>query len=280
MEPLPNGYMNVAIRVEFARKWFTGRKADFDAEVTRIKNEIQASGLLFLIQASGLLFLYPFGFIAGGCGVLFALSEFLKGSGFLGVAWSLVAVAGLLFLIAGAVADNRETEKLVALKQQEWDDDPLRRRAELILRAAQAFHIHCRGYEALYERVRDDVQNEDKDASDRYLKFLARHYAGIGRATDNFRRVVETMDYVAAQQKKYPELVAKGDDATPLAALMEQLNEPVETLPVFGVDLDPLAALEHEELLEHIARDADPLKNLDARISAALGGSEQQKADV
>lgn len=265
MDPLPNEYGHVATRVAFVEEWFKRRKREISTEVATIRLNDNDPGAWTL---------WPAGFVVGLMALALGLVAFGKGFIFWGVLCFLCVVPGFLFGIAGIRAGNRETRKLVAMKQRELDEDPLARRAGLILQAAQVFHVHSRSYQALYERVRDGVQSEDEDASGRYLQFLARHYAGIGRATDNLRRVVENVEYVAAQRKQYPELAAKGGDSTSLAALMEQLNEPVEAPPVFGVELDPLAALEQEELLEQIVRDADTVKNLDARIAAALGSAD------
>ncbi len=195
----------------------------------------------------------------GGTGVF---SFFLLlGSVVLGI-FPVILGASALGISTGIYFFGKYRERLYySQKREQLLNDPLYRRAMLILCAWSEYDQHCIRYNALCPA---GPQQSDEDTVTRYQEMLPRVYFGIQKVSRNMVTILEMQKALASQvQLGLPQM------STSIAQLLDQLGDTDE----FRVDssLDPISALEREEVMERILLDLDPKRRIDQEIREALG---------
>ncbi len=149
----------------------------------------------------------------------------------------------------------------------EYTDDPLRERAELICEAMSVFVVYRDRLLAWQQAVAVGLQAYDQDLSERYQTALATACVGLATAMRNFWSAVELSSRQEELRKKYPDGAQPNE--TTLVGLFAQLNAPVDlpTLPSF-TDISGL--LTREEDLQRVMDELDGTR-LNQEIDQALG---------
>jgi len=159
--------------------------------------------------------------------------------------WAVPLVCLMAGIIMCCIHNNRYNEVAKAYRiklERERQSNPMYVRAKTLIEATDNYLIHRDRYMAWCLAVEAGVQEEDKEAAERYLAFLQRAYSVLNRAMINFENLLELFARWHGHKT-----VAEPQDAA-LSDLLARLDQPTE-IPSLPVVPDLRRVLEYEDAL-------------------------------
>lgn len=181
---------------------------------------------------------------------------------------TVMVFVGTALTVAGYVLEQRR------VKQSRMEDsrskDPLRARAETILRGIENFKAHCDKYRDFFDSVDQGVREPDDALAERYYEFIANAHDALERAITDF----ENIQALAIRRKQYLERhpgAANPMDSS-LSDICAQLGQPIRVPPEF-VTSDCEATLEYEQTLAGLCEEREESIRTGRLQAASKGGA-------
>ncbi|MBI2483191.1 hypothetical protein HYV74_03375 [Candidatus Uhrbacteria bacterium] len=160
---------------------------------------------------------------------------------------ALILVYGMRF---SEVARRRSEKRREC--EREVANDPLARRAQLIVDAVHEYARHVAQYRSWRQALDDELVTADAPAEDAYFTFIDHARGLLDRAMVNFWNVHERVQRAEALRKQHVTGEASG---TGLAALLEELRVDIASPALPGGITNPASALEDERVLAKVAEE-------------------------